>query len=556
MLKLPSQLAALLVQFVVVNAWAGELSFASTTASVDENASTLTITVLRTGDASSAASVSIASTDGTAKSPEDYNAISSTLNWDAGSSDSKTVDITISDNNIVADDKLFTLALSSVTGDTIGSNDTMAVTIVDYEEGTLQFDGEIFRASEDSKIAKIKISRTSGSSGSVGATVLLSSGTAVEGEDYIGTQTSISIGDGLSETTLEITLKNDDVGESTETLTLTLSLPTGNALLGTQSTSTVEIIDTDADFTTLAPKISIVADNIKQPDVIDLSVPSVIDNSKTYLELINEIGLLSISKLTAVQTSTGNIEIAFGEDKYYLRPTKVTRNLLDIPGGVWEWEGGIYKFVTDVSHVIDMHPGIASIETLQEALSALQMPELVISDQGNIEIQKDQGIPKLETKPSGEIVINASYFDRWLIRPYALVRSSLNGLSGIFEEPHPTEAGYGAIALYYNDGNNDKVQYFHSAPANFSELEAAIRRRIGYIDVKFESFGITEFSLLTLDSGRETIRLVPDYTLGKITDLTPDLQGFFDEDDLNYDGIHDYRMVYSNGDVQIFYGAR
>jgi hypothetical protein len=100
------------------------------------------------------------------------------------------------------------------------------------------------------------------------------------------------------------------------------------------------------------------------------------------------------------------------------------------------------------------------------------------------------------------------------------------------------------------------VQYFHSAPANFSELESAVRRRIGYIDVKFESFGITEFSLLTLDSGRETIRLVPDYTLSKITDLTPDLQGFFDEDDLNYDGIHDYRMVYSNGDVQIFYGAR
>ncbi len=404
MLKLPSQLAALLVQFVVVNAWAGELSFASTTASVDENASTLTITVLRTGDASSAASVSIASTDGTAKSPEDYNAISSTLDWDAGSSDSKTVDITISDNNIVADDKLFTLALSSVTGDTIGSNNTMAVTIVDYEEGTLQFDGEIFRASEDSKIAKIKISRTSGSSGSVGATVLLSNGTAVEGEDYIGTQTSISIGDGLSETTLEITLKNDDVGESTETLTLTLSLPTGNALLGTQSTSTVEIIDTDADFTTLAPKISIVAENIKQPDLIDLSVPSVIDNSKTYLELINEIGLLSISKLTAVQTSTGNIEIAFGEDKFYLRPTKVTRNLLDIPGGVWEWEGGIYKFVTDVSHVIDMHPGIASIETLQEALSALQMPELVISDQGNIEIQKDQGIPKLEKNQTGRLL--------------------------------------------------------------------------------------------------------------------------------------------------------
>jgi hypothetical protein len=556
MLKLPSQLAAILVQFVIVNAWAGELSFTSTTASVEENASTLTITVLRTGDVSSAASISIASTDGTAKSPEDYTAISSTLNWAAGSSDSKTVDIAISDNNIVADDKVFTLALSSVTGDTIGSNSTMAVTIVDYEEGILQFDGAVFRASEDSKIAKVKIIRTSGSSGSVGATVLLSNGTAVEGQDYIGTQTSISIGDGLTETTLEITLKNDDIGESTETLALTLSLATGNALLGTQSTSTVEIIDTDADLTTLAPKISIVAENITQPNLIDLSAPSVIDNSKTYLELINELDLLSISRLTAVQTSTGIIEIAFGEDKFYLRPTKVTRNLLDIPEGVWEWEGGIYKFVTDVNHVIDMHPGIASIDTLQEALSALQMPELVITDQGNIEVQKDQGIPKFEKKPNGEIVINASYYDRWLIRPYALVRSSLDSLSGIFEVPHPTATGYSAIALYYKLGSNDKVQYFYPAPANFTELEAAIRRRIGYIDVSFEGFGITKFTLLTLESGRETIRLVPDYSLGKITDLKPDLQGFFDEDDLNYDGINDYRMVYSNGDEQIFYGAR
>jgi len=548
-----SYLALLLAQVVFATAWAGELNFSATTASVAENATTLTVTVTRTGDASAAASVSVASTDGTAKAATDFTAVSSTLNWTAGNSDSKTVDITITDNAVLADDKLFTLGLSSVTGDTIGAKSTMSITITDYEEGILQFNGATFQAAEDSKVARIKVVRTSGTKGAVGGTISFADVTAVKGSDYFGADTSVTIADGDAEAIIEVVLKDDYIGEATETFTATLSAPTGGATLGTQATSTVEIFDTDADFTTTAVKVAMSADKVTQPDVVDLNQAALLNSAKTYVELINEIPLLATSKLSVSQPAGGLVEIEFGDDKFYLRPTRISRNVLSIPIGVWAQRSGAYRFVTIDGYVIEMQPATASINSLQASLEALSIPDLVITNEGGITIQKDQGAPKIERNENGELILSKSFYERWHIMPVPMVSQSSTDIAGLFEVAHPTINNHGSVALYFEFDGENKMQLFTSAPINSSELELAIQRRIGYINVSFEEYGILTFKALLSRSDRQTIRVIPDYTIGKVQDFSSDLVGFFDAGDLNGDNVGDYKMIYSTGDEQLFF---
>ena len=554
-----SYLALLLAQVVFATAWAGELNFSSATASVAENAKTLTITVTRTGDASGAASVSVASTDGTAKAATDFTAVSSTLNWTAGNSDPKTVDITITDNAILAEDKLFTLGLSSVTGDTIGAKSMMSVTITDYEEGTLQFNGATFQAAEDSKIARIKIARTNGTNGAVGATISFTDITALKGSDYFGPDKTATLADGVSESTVDIVLKDDAIGEATESFTAIISAPTGGAILGSQSSATVEIIDTDADFTTASTKIAITDPSVTQPDVIDLNQASILDASKTYLELINEIPLLAVSKLAISQPAGGLVQIPFGTDTFYLRPIRISRNVLGLEVGVRTSFSNLYRFVSANNLVVDMHPAIASISSLQAALASLSMPELLITDQGNITIQKDQGVPKIEENEKGELVLADSFYERWHVRPIAMVSPSAYTVTGLYQEAHPLIAGHGIVSLYFTESSQYKVQYLSSAPANDAELEVAIRRRIGSINLKFGDYGTLDYTFSAPSGGGSasttTIRLLADYTLTKIRDFTSDMQGFSDYIDVNGDGNNDFRMVYSNGDQQIFFAV-
>jgi hypothetical protein len=536
--------------------YAGELNFTASTASVAENTSTLTISVARTGDASATASVKVTSTAGTASSPGDFTAVDTTLNWAAGNSDSKTVDITIVDNNTVNTDKTFTLGLSAVTGDTIGATSSLTATITDFEEGVLQFNGAIFQAAEDSKVAKIKVTRTGGSDGAIGATVSFTDVSAVKGSDYFGADKTVTLANAVSEATLEVTLKDDSIGEPTESFTATMATPTGGATLGAQTTASVEIFDTDADFTTEATKISITTANVTQPDVVDLNQASLLNPTKTYLELINEIPLLAVSKLSASQPAGGLVEIPFGNDKFYLRPIRISRNAQSLSVGVRTIGSNLYRFVTSSDLVIDMHPAIASLESLQSSLAELAMPNLLITDQGNMTIQKDQGVPKIEENENGELVLSDSFYERWHVRALAMVTPSPYVVTGIYQQGHPTVPGQGTVSLYFRDGPDYMVQHLHSAPANDSELEVAIRRRIGFTQLSFGDYGTVSFSVITPGAGGTAgatkYSIIADYTLTKLREFTPDLAGFFNHTDANGDGLSDFLMVYSNGDSQLF----
>lgn len=89
----------------------------------------LRLAVTRAGGLGGAASVNYATANGTATAGSDYVAASGTLNWAAGETDPKYIDVTISANP--GDGETFTVTISSPTGATIAASQNVATVTID-----------------------------------------------------------------------------------------------------------------------------------------------------------------------------------------------------------------------------------------------------------------------------------------------------------------------------------------------------------------------------------------------------------------------------------------
>jgi uncharacterized repeat protein (TIGR02543 family) len=75
--------------------------------------------------------------------------------------------------------------------------------------------------------------------------VVVSSGTATTGEDYLADQITLNFEVGQTQAVYPIAILDDALEESTETLQLTLANPTGSLAIGTASNCTVHLLDDD-----------------------------------------------------------------------------------------------------------------------------------------------------------------------------------------------------------------------------------------------------------------------------------------------------------------------
>ena len=114
--------------------------------------------------------------------------------------------------------------------------------------GSLQFSAATYSVNESGPSATILVSRTGGSAGAVTVNFATSDGTATTaGSDYTAVATTVSFAAGDSATkTVTIPINNDALVEPDETINLTLSSPTGGALLGSPATAVLTIVDNDA----------------------------------------------------------------------------------------------------------------------------------------------------------------------------------------------------------------------------------------------------------------------------------------------------------------------
>ncbi|MEJ6486264.1 Calx-beta domain-containing protein [Nostoc punctiforme UO1] len=227
-----------------VNAFA----FSSGTYSVNETG-TAQITIIRTGSLVGQVSVTLISTNGTAQAPSDYNNAPISIIFNDGEN-SKTVTIPIVDDTAFEVNETISLALSNPSdGFNLGGQNTATLTIIDNDTlvpGTLAFSTATYSINEDgTSVVAVTLTRTGGSDLEVSATIVLSNGTANAGEDYNNQNIVVILADKETSKTVNIPIINDTVYEPTETVNLTLSNPTGGAILGTQKTATLNIVDND-----------------------------------------------------------------------------------------------------------------------------------------------------------------------------------------------------------------------------------------------------------------------------------------------------------------------
>ena len=112
--------------------------------------------------------------------------------------------------------------------------------------GSVQFSAAGFAVTEDGGPAIVSVTRLGGTGGAVSVDYATSNGTATAGSDYTAAGGTLHWADGdASNKTFAVTIANDALVESSETVSLILSNPTGGATLGALSNGALTIADDD-----------------------------------------------------------------------------------------------------------------------------------------------------------------------------------------------------------------------------------------------------------------------------------------------------------------------
>ena len=236
------------------------LQFSAPTFSVNEDGTTsAAVTVTRTGSSTAAVSATVNLANGSATAPADYANTPILVNFGAGDSAPKTINIPIVNDTLVEGTETVNLTLANPTGGaTIGTQGTASLNILD-NDSSLQFSGSSFSVNEDgTPITTVTVTRTGSSAGAVSATVSLADGTAIAPGDYANTPIAVNFAAGdNTPKTVNIPIVNDTLVEGNETVSLTLGSPTGNTTIGTQSTATVNIVDNDSSLQFSSPTFGV-----------------------------------------------------------------------------------------------------------------------------------------------------------------------------------------------------------------------------------------------------------------------------------------------------------
>jgi len=539
-------LTCLLFAGVSTTSIAGELTFSSSTYSGAENATTISITLQRSGDVSAAAAVTILSADDTASSGEDYLSVSSTVNWSAGDGDDKSIELSLIDDSTLEGDEALLLNLADISGDTVGAVASASVIITDYEQGQLQFDQPSYSAFENANSVEIIVSRINGSDGELAATYVTADDTALLDIDYEAVSGNVLFANGELHKSIFVALVNDEVAEVEQSFRLELTTVGADSSDPLQIAVTIE--DDDSDFTPALSKLAIGSETIEYSATLDMSQVSLINPDMTLLDVINAIPVLSVTELVAQQLSDGSVEIDLGEEKFLIRPLAMIRAEVNSEQVVTVNPDQSGYFSTSDGVNILFQPSLSGIDVLQSTLIELGIPELTVTEYGNITIQSDQGPPPLEVSADGEVVIKNSYYDRYNIRPQFISTASTASETGVIFLSHPIVASETMLAVITASPEGNRRQLLGTAPVIADELFERL-----WEDLEVEDLAMAAPGLVTYIKDGEEHGLFADYIIRRVQDFSPALVGLTQVSDINGDNLPDLKMIYSSGDEQYLF---
>jgi hypothetical protein len=215
----------------------------------DTGTATATFVVSLSGVSGKEVKVNVATSDGTAKQPDDYTSTTATLTFPAGDpgdpAPTQTFQVPVKSDTIDEPDETFTATLTTPVNATVAASPNNAAT------GTIKDDDNSPVASIDSPTAvgenAGKVTFTLTLSSASGQNVILhvktSSGTATEGTDYTATEKDVQIVAGGTTATVDVPITNDTATEPDETFTMAITSATNATISGTNGTGTGTIQD-------------------------------------------------------------------------------------------------------------------------------------------------------------------------------------------------------------------------------------------------------------------------------------------------------------------------
>lgn len=228
----------------------GSISISPASRTVAESAGTVSFSLTRSGGSDGGVSVQVATQNGTAAAPGDYVSLSQVVTFADGESGSKSVDVTVVDDNRPESSESLSLELSNATGGVALGATNATLTITDNDaavgsSGTISIAPATVSVAETAGSVPFSITRSGGSDGSVSVRVVTRSASAQAGMDFRAISQVLSFANGESGSkTVTLSILDDSVNEPTETLTVELAGTTGGAGVGA-STSIVTITDDD-----------------------------------------------------------------------------------------------------------------------------------------------------------------------------------------------------------------------------------------------------------------------------------------------------------------------
>ncbi|WP_413176349.1 Calx-beta domain-containing protein [Anabaena azotica] len=203
-------------------------------------------TLTRTGNTAAELTVNY-TIGGTATNGTDYNSVTNSVTFAAGSS-TALINVTPIDDTTVEANETVLVTLATGSSYNLGTAKTATVTIVDNDKPTITISASDAGAAETltgqtANPGTFKLTRTGNLSSSLTVNYTVS-GTATNGTDYNNLTGTATFAAGASTVLVNVTPIDDAAVEGDETVVVTLSSNT-NYNLGTAKTATVKIVDND-----------------------------------------------------------------------------------------------------------------------------------------------------------------------------------------------------------------------------------------------------------------------------------------------------------------------
>ncbi len=205
-------------------------------------------TVTKAGTATGTLTVNYATSNGAAVQPGDYTATTGTLTF-LISDTSKTINVPTVNDSTSESTETFAMTLSAPSGAaTLGT--ASANGTINDDDAPPTCSGVSFTIASNAAVTEgansvLTVTKTGTATGTCSVNYATANGTAAAPGDYTSTSGTLNFLTTDTSKTFNVATIDDAVVESAETLTSSLSSPTGGATLGTPNSATATINDND-----------------------------------------------------------------------------------------------------------------------------------------------------------------------------------------------------------------------------------------------------------------------------------------------------------------------